>query len=45
MNITLDIAAALSAVIWPAIALLLLIAYLSQIPMFVDSLSVRFKKL
>ncbi len=45
MNITLDIAAALSAVIWPAIALLILLAYRSQIPMFVESLAGRVKKL
>ncbi len=45
MNVTLDIAAALSAVIWPAIVLIILLAYRSRIPMLVESLACRVKKL
>ena len=45
MNVTLDIAAALSAVIWPVIVLVILLAYRSQIPTLVESLARRVKKL
>jgi hypothetical protein len=45
MNITLDIAAALSAVIWPVIVLAILLAYRSKIPMLVEGLASRVKKL
>ena len=45
MNINLDIAGALSAVIWPFIVLVILLAYRSRIPMFVEGLADRVKKL
>lgn len=45
MNTTLDIAAALSAVIWPVIVLVILLAYRSRIPMLVGGLAGRVKKL
>jgi hypothetical protein len=45
MNITLDIAAALSAVIWPVIVLVILLAYRSRVPMLVEGLASRVKKL
>lgn len=45
MNIILDLAAALSAVIWPVIVLVILLAYRSRIPMLVEGLASRVKKL
>jgi len=45
MNITLDIAAALSALIWPVIVLVILLAYRSRIPTLVEGLASRVKKL
>ncbi len=45
MNINLDIAAALSAVIWPIIVLVILLAYRSRIPMLVEGLASRVKNL
>jgi hypothetical protein len=45
MNITLDIAAALSAVFWPMIVVTILLAYRSRIPMLVEGLASRVKKL
>ena len=45
MNVTLDIAASLSAVLWPAIVLVILLAYRSKIPMLVEELAGRVKKL
>lgn len=45
MSITLDIAAALKAVIWPAIVLVILLAYRSRIPMLFEGLASRIKKL
>lgn len=45
MNITFDIAAALSALIWPIIVLVILLAYRSRIPMFIEGLASRVKKL
>ena len=45
MNITLDIAAALSAVIWPLIVLAILLNYRSKIPTLVEALAGRVKKL
>jgi hypothetical protein len=45
MKTTLDIAAALSAVIWPIIVLAILLAYRSKIPIVVEGLASRVKKL
>lgn len=45
MKTTLDIAAALSAVIWPIIVLIILLAYRSRIPMLVEGLASRVQKL
>lgn len=45
MNITLDIAAALSAVIWPIIVLVILLAFRSRIPTLVEGLASRVNKL
>jgi hypothetical protein len=45
MNITLDIAAALSAVIWPVIVLVILLAYRSRIPTLIEGLSSCVKKI
>lgn len=45
MNITLGIAAALSAVIWQVIVLAILLAYRSRIPTLVEDMAIRVKKL
>ncbi|MEH2537194.1 MULTISPECIES: hypothetical protein [unclassified Bradyrhizobium] len=45
MKTTLDIAAALSAVIWAIIVLAILLAYRSKIPIVVEGLAGRVKKL
>lgn len=45
MNIDLDIAATLSAVIWPLVVLAILLAYRSKIPALVEGLASRVSKL
>jgi hypothetical protein len=45
MNFDLDIAATLSAVIWPIIVLVILLAYRSKIPSLVEGLASRVSKL
>ena len=45
MNIDLDIAATLSAVIWPLVVLAVLLAYRSKIPALVEGLASRVRKL
>lgn len=45
MNITFDIAATLSAFLWPLIVLIVLLAYRSTIPVLVEGLTSRIKKL
>lgn len=45
MNIDLDIAAALSAVIWPIIVLVIFLAYRSKLPALVGGLASRVSKL
>lgn len=45
MNIVFDIAAALSAIVWPAIVLIVLLAYRSQVPAVFGGFASRINKL
>jgi hypothetical protein len=45
MNTTLDVAAALSAIIWPIVAMILLLAYREPLGLFLSGLSGRLTKL
>lgn len=45
VNVNLDIAATVSAVLWPTVLLVVLIAYRKRIPAFVEGLASRVRKL
>jgi hypothetical protein len=45
MNTTLDVAAALSAIIWPIVVIIILLGYRNKIPMWVEGVANRVTKL